>query len=360
MISATADVLPQEVPEAQVVTSSSIIEAVGIVTEKTSTVWQIGDAGLIPLASPRYDGNAIRSGSIAYVTYHDQITTNGGQISEVKSFSLDTRGKTEGLYNIETEKVLTYTSQNGSHLMDEESYVLDVAGNWSTHGSDLVCVFSSGKSAIIPAFCNKVTASSKLTSVTTAQVETVGGLTAVAEKASVPAALNYEISVTPGANSVSGYADGIVSTTFTASVMEGQSDGAVTQGSTTTPGTLGTWDWDPTPGYSDQVTDCSAWPPGAGRCASNPATPSNWDWDPTPGYSDQVTDCSAWNGPAGHCTVNQAGIPGTTELADFWNLPSYDQLASTLTYIDTATVAGGISTFNKAFTYQSGVSCTDC
>jgi len=85
--------------------------------------------------------------------------------------------------------------------MGAESYVLNVAGNWSHGLDDIVCVFSKVRNKGIPAFCNKVTASSKLTSVTTAQVQTVGGLTAVAEKSSTPAALFYEISVTPDANS---------------------------------------------------------------------------------------------------------------------------------------------------------------
>jgi len=139
----------------------------------------------------------------------------------------------------------------------------------------------------------KLTASSKLTSVTTAQVETVGGITAVAERTNVPAALNYEISVTPDANSASGYADGIISTTFTISVMEGA-----------------------TPFLSDA------------------------DKAVVEGY------------PVGSSII--------------WDLPSDNQglifsdLTSTLTYIDTATVAGGISTFNKVFSYQSGVACENC
>ncbi|MCL2460351.1 MAG: hypothetical protein FWF19_03230 [Euryarchaeota archaeon] len=279
---ATADILPKPVPENQVFSTTSIIEAVGAVTQSTSVVWQIGDKGLNTLPNAvitKEDPLAIRSGSIAYVTYSDSITTNGGQISEVKSFSMDTHAKTAGLFNIETSKVLTYTSQNGSHLMGAESYVLDVAGNWSHGLDDIVCVFSKNSKNTIPAFCNKVTASSKLTSVTTAQVETIGGLTAVAAKSEVPAALKYEISVTPDANSASGYADGIVSTTFTVSIMEGRYDGAI-----------------------------------------NPKAPEK-----------EVT-----------------------------SLEFYDNLTSTLTYIDTATVAGGISTFNKVFDYQSGVACVNC
>ena len=281
---ATADVLPGPVPENQVFSTISIIEAVGVTTESTSLVWQIGDKGLntLPAAKATEDGGPIRSGSIAYVTYSDSITTNGGQISEVKSFSMDTNAKTAGLFNIETSKVLTYTSQNGSHLMGAESYVLDVAGNWSRGTDSIVCVFSKAGKDTIPAFCNKVTASSKLTSVTTAQVETIGGVTAVATKPNVPAALNYEISVTPDANSASGYADGIVSTTFTVSVMEGRYDGAI-----------------------------------------------------TPKLAD-------------------------IEKGDVAGLDFYDNLTSTLTYIDTATVAGGISAFNKVFGYQSGITCTNC
>ena len=301
---ATADVLPKPVPENQVFSVSSIIEAVGAVMESTSLVWQIGDAGLdtlpdaigvgpngarVPANDPANPGNSIRSGSIGYVTYTDSIITNGGQISEVKSFSMDTHAKKDGLFNIETAKVLTYTSQNGSHLMGEESFVLDVAGNWSAGLDDIVCVFARATKGVIPAFCNKVTASSKLQQVTTAQIETVGKLTAVGATANVPAALNYEISVTPDANSASGYADGFFTTTFTVSIMEGRSDGNI---------------WNRT------------------------GVPGNFVYPP---LRNQVFD-----------------------------LQFYDQLASTLTYIDSATVAGGVSTFNKAFSYQSGVYCEKC
>jgi hypothetical protein len=289
---ATADVLPKPVPENQVFTTTSIIEAVGVTQESTSLVWWVGDKGIttLPAVVGNKEGDGYISGSIAYVTYSDSIVTNGGQISEVKSFTMDTRSKTAGLYNIETSKVLTYTSQNGSHLMGAESYVLDVVGNWSTPNDDVICVFSKAKTDRVPAFCNKVTASSKLTSVTTAQVETVGALTAVTDKSDTPAALKYEISVTPDANSASGYADGIVSATFTVSIQEGRSDGRI------------------------------------------------FDIETDP-----------------YVFADQGITPG-----DIYAFNNSAKLASTLTYIDTATVAGGISTFNKAFNYQSGYKCANC
>ena len=288
---ASADILPNAVPENQVFTVTSVVDAVGAVSESTSTVWEIGTKGLdaLPPAVAVADNGSIRSGSIAYATYSDFIMSNGGQISEVKGFSMDTHAKTAGLYNIETKKVLTYTSQNGSHLMGEESFVLDVAGNWSRGLDDIVCVFSKAKRDITPAFCNRVTASSKLRSINTAQIETIGSMTAVAAKSNVPAALNYEISVTPDANSASGYADGIISTTFTVSIMEGRSDGDMFNA-------------------------------------------SSYEKVPPAGYKKDTL---------------------------FW-LNNYAELASTLSYIDTATVAGGISTFNKAFNYQSGTACPSC
>jgi hypothetical protein len=98
---ATADVLPKPVPENQLFSTSSIVEGVGQLMETTSVVWQVGDAGLTSLATPRFDDDGrVVSGSIAYATYSDSITTNGGQISEVKSFSMDTRAKTAGMYKL--------------------------------------------------------------------------------------------------------------------------------------------------------------------------------------------------------------------------------------------------------------------
>ena len=137
------------------------------------------------------------------------------------------------------------------------------------------------KNAIL-AFCNKVTASSKLTQVTTAQIETVGKLTGVGKSANVPAALNYEISVTPDANFASGYADGIFTTIFTASIMEGRSD-------------IGVPSW-----------------------------------------------TSAQRAQAIEDYKNGLQVTWIGDPFEDW-----DELGTTLTFIDSASTAGGVSTFNK-------------
>jgi len=376
----TADVLPGEGPENQRFTTTSIIDATGATNQKTGTIWLVGDKGIDSIPIPRDDEDgAIRSGSIAYVTYSDFIMSNGGQISEVKSFSLDTHAKTEGLYNIEATKVLTYTSQNGSHLMGEESYVLDVAGNWSKGIDETVCVFSRSScvgGGCIPAFCNKVTASSKLMSVTTAQVETAGALTAVGETLGVPAVLKYEISITPDSNSASGYADAIVSTAFTVSVMEGRPDccglGATNCADLTNP--------------LDCMKRCvaNAWLQGADpRTCKITWSESHEFWvcvlcgdKGCAGF--KQLDCGGFASFNACFTDSGLGGQGYTEAdctlvdttaggektytfdgkEDGWHYDRYDELAAALTSIDNTLFAGGISTFNQVFDYQSGISCS--
>jgi hypothetical protein len=421
-----ADILPQPVPENQIFTTDSFLDVTGATRVSTSLVWDIGDAGLDALARPRLrvDGT-IRSGSIAYVIYSDAIATNGGVFSETKTFSLDTHAKTTGLYNIETKKILTYASQNGSHLMGAESYVLDVAGNWAYGTNDIICVFSKPGSETIPAFCNKATASSKLNAVTTAQIETRGGLTAISRSPSVPAALDYEISVLPDAQSLSGYADAIVQTAFTVSVMEGRSDGRIRM-QLGVPGVPGV------PGSPD-IIDCLA---GTGKCdnlvaafgenptttigvtfvslsgSGSPSSPADGNfvhmahptilacsviWErlslgwrqvtPSPscppeavhafdaGFLDMVLKSSLWPSPypGGSVPISIPtsdlwiyspaipGIPSTPPIIPIpLSLEYYDELAATITHSETTTMSGGISIFNKAFSYQSGIACANC
>ena len=386
-MSVYADVLPEEIPENQIWTTTSLIEGVGFATESTSLNWHTSDAGLDALPRPVYDGRGMSSGSIAYAIYKDSIKSNGGQISEVKSFSLDTHAKTEGLYNIETEKIMTYTSQNGSHLLGEEYYLLGVIGNWSLGISDLVCVFSRSERDIIPAFCNKVTASSKFRSITTAQIESIGSIAVIG---SSPAALAYAISVVPDSNSASGFADGIISTTFTVSVMEGRSDNVQEidpfarggWGRTTSLSGEG-WRWGDGSTSLIFIRDTSDFirvdyngnfysAGGSGSTLSGTVVPTlgNLGITPLPPEAQLTIDA----GDGGRNTpyiVTFEGAeyrigPGYDPLNPPFmirpaiHLENYDELAARLTTVDTATVSGGISTFVKGFNYQSGINCEGC
>ena len=219
---AAADRLPNQTPENQLFSIDTVIDVTGAVDDKTTLSWVIASPGAIPTG-------ILGSGQVvADVTYKDSILTNGGKLAENKNFAFDSRNQGKGLFSIESEKVMTYASTEGSHLVGEEELVLSVAGNYASAADQIRCVFASAPGNVLPAFCNIVSAKSSLINVNSAQVSTKGQIRAVARTASVPAELNYRIAVTPDANSGSGFAEGTVVTTFQGTVMEARDANAAT------------------------------------------------------------------------------------------------------------------------------------
>ena len=157
---------------------------------------------------------------IAILTWTDALRSNGGKLSLNENIDFDSRNKGKGLNNLEVEKVLTYASTEGAHLVGAEEWILDVAGNYEKAADSIRCVFASAKSEYFPAFCNVVKAKSELVNINSAQVSTKGAARGVASSGDVPAMLNYQIAVTPDSNSGSGFADGTVKTLFGGSIME--------------------------------------------------------------------------------------------------------------------------------------------
>jgi hypothetical protein len=208
------DRLPNQTPEYEVFTVDSIFDVTGSIDDKTSMAWVIASPGSIP------EGILDEYQVISDVQFKDSLITNGGKISENKNFAFDSQNQESGLFNIESEKVLTYASIEGAHMVGEEEYTLSIAGNYDALEDDIRCVFAEDSTVDLPAFCNIVSAKSSLLNVNSAQVSTKGQIRAVGETADIPAELNYRIAVTPDANSGSGFAEGTVITTFAGSIME--------------------------------------------------------------------------------------------------------------------------------------------
>ena len=158
--------------------------------------------------------------TIMLATWTDELRSNGGKTSLNKNIDFDSKNKVDGMNNLEVEKVLTYASTEGAHLTGAESWTLDVAGNYKKTEDTIRCVFASSASKYFPAFCNVVKAKSELVNVNSAQISTKGALRGVAATGDVPAALSYQIAVTPDSNSGSGFADGTIKTMFGGSIME--------------------------------------------------------------------------------------------------------------------------------------------
>jgi len=167
-----------------------------------------------------HDSALLPGEEIAILTWTDTLRTNGGKLALNENIDFDSRNKGKGLNNLEVEKVFTYASTEGAHLVGAEEWTLDVAGNYEKAADSIRCVFASAKSTYFPAFCNVVKAKSELVNINSAQVSTKGAARAVAATGDIPAALNYQIAVTPDSNSGSGFADGTVKTMFGGSIME--------------------------------------------------------------------------------------------------------------------------------------------
>ena len=211
---AAADRLPNQTPENQIFTIDTVIDVTGMVDDSNSLSWVITNGGAIPT------GTLGQQQAIADVSFKDSILTNGGKLAENKNFAFDSRDKGKGLNNLENEKVLTYASTEGAHMVGEEEYTLSVAGNWDTAANNIRCVFSTPAGGL-PAFCNIVSAKAALINMNSAQISTKGTIRAVATSGGdTPAELNYRIAVTPDENSGSGFAEGTVATTFAGSIME--------------------------------------------------------------------------------------------------------------------------------------------
>ncbi len=157
---------------------------------------------------------------IGDTSWSDTLMTNGGKLAINKNFDFDSQNQVVSTYNIQAQKVLTYDTANGSHLLGEERYLLNIAGSYKPADEGyLHCVYAVSDLAWLPAFCNSVQAGVSLMNVNHARISEIGSLRMVGEDL-VPAGLNYQVAITPDTNSGVLVADGMVRTSFGGSIME--------------------------------------------------------------------------------------------------------------------------------------------
>ncbi|NLV25808.1 MAG: hypothetical protein GXY48_01355 [Methanomicrobiales archaeon] len=214
-----ADFLPNATPENQRIAITTLIDVIGFVRTETTFDWTISSDRL----QNKVFGPNEKVGSLLY---HDSLMTNGGHLTLSGSVDFDSGNKARGAHNFEAEKVYSYESIEGSHLVAEELLEMSTGGNYTESDNIMRCVFSSGSSAAAPAFCNTVRAKSSLVNINSAQVSTKAEARIVAADGSVPSAMSYQIDLTPNPVSGLGYAVGTASTEFSANIMEARDDGA--------------------------------------------------------------------------------------------------------------------------------------
>jgi len=220
---ASADRLPTETDENQIFSIDTEIKAIGIISEESSVDWIIDYQRLFLNGTYDYgnihDGKLNRTESIAILQWDDSLRSSGGSIAMGKKISYNSKNKASSRYNLQTEKVLTYRTKEGSHLFGEESWSLDVAGDWDLKRENIRCVFADIEPNYFPAFCTIVKAGSSIVNLNTGQLTTKGVSRAVTYYAQYPAALNYLIAVRPD-SSMNSPARGTIKTNFGGAIME--------------------------------------------------------------------------------------------------------------------------------------------
>ncbi len=316
-----ADRLPNQTPENQIFLIDTLIDAIGPIESASDLSWLITSPGAITTGS--IGSHLDRSGGsyflypggkvISDARYKDAILTNGGRLSETKNFGFNSEDQATGLYNIESEKVLTYGTTEGAHLTGEEEFTLDVAGEAKRADTKIRCVFAQPSGNWLPPFCNIVSGKSSQINVNSAKISTKGQMRSVATTDDIPAELNYQIAVTPEENSESAFAKGIIQTNFAGSIMEGRGTGMY-------------WTERGANNFNDQLIYTHASPVKAG---------DEIPWDLLKTLAGNNYDYLAVNDPS----------LGT----EFTYNPS-----NTNSWKDSTSVSGGIKNLQKTMTYKSG------
>ncbi|HWQ67453.1 MAG TPA: hypothetical protein VN372_11365 [Methanospirillum sp.] len=216
-----ADRLPNATPENQMISISTVIDVIGMVDTSTTLSWDLSSGTL-------HSGILGNSEVAGALIYRDSLMTNGGHLMMNKNFNFDSSNKQRGANNLETSKVISYDSIEGSHLSADEMISMDIAGNYTPMSGVASCVFASSSGSAFPAFCNTVTAKSTLVNINSAQISTGASARMASDSGSVPAGLSYHIDLTPNPVSGLAYAMGTARTEFTLSSMEARDGGVDT------------------------------------------------------------------------------------------------------------------------------------
>jgi hypothetical protein len=211
-----ADPSVVQTPEIQGLSTTTSVNAVGLMTETDNLAWQISNLGINKtLAAPGYypydAGNgsvldwddiykyaADTPGQVLYTTAYDaNIVSQSGQVSFVKTMDVNTGNKALGQSNINAKTGLTFiATDDGGNVVGTENLMLDGAGMYDLTANKMLCPFGSQNSMFIPPFCDIVQTGSKY-DLTVGSVSTDANNRFVGSDSTIPVVQNYNINVKP-------------------------------------------------------------------------------------------------------------------------------------------------------------------
>jgi hypothetical protein len=148
-----ADTGVPQVPETQGFTTSTAMSALGTVTETDSIVNIIANRGGDTLPFP------LEETDFEYTsTYTENTIADQGLVSYTKGMTTDTAGMaTQGLFNVQTDKVVEFVGTDTGRMVSDENSVLDGAGLGIVDFATMICPFASpDEYNVNPPFCNIV------------------------------------------------------------------------------------------------------------------------------------------------------------------------------------------------------------
>ena len=246
---AYADIPVHAVPEQAVISTTTSIDAQGIVMTSTSMILQIGshtinnpplENGGFPwewgpfgpdgpyiegyTVDPRADwpGTPVPPGEVQYSTgYDEEVTAVSGNINYQKTMSISTANKTVGEDNIAADTQVTFIGVDGGRMTTREDILIDGTGAQTVAANQACCPFAGTTSPFFPPFSNIVVSGSSA-GISTGSISTSAGARLISASADIPVSETYQVNVHgvtgPGGHTA---ASGTVSAFMKAHLQEG-------------------------------------------------------------------------------------------------------------------------------------------
>jgi hypothetical protein len=245
-----ADIPVLAVPEQAVISTTTSIDAQGLVTTSTSLILQIGTYTLNdpPLENGgwlygwRTGGNPVKMngytvnpwvggvlgtplplGEVQYSAgYNEEMTAVSGNINYQKTMSISTANKIVGEDNIAADTQVTFIGVDGGRMIISEDILLDGTGAQTVAANQVCCPFAGTTDPFFPPFSNIVVSGSSA-DISTGSISMSAGARFISASADIPVSETYRINVKgvtgPGGHTA---ASGTVSAFMKAHLQEGR------------------------------------------------------------------------------------------------------------------------------------------
>jgi hypothetical protein len=243
---ALADVLPQQPDEVQGLIIETSVISDGIFHQDSALQWDLsseilganivleGPPGQIPVPVIEPEPPLNPAGEVQmHCVYTEDTAGVNGQISFDKVSSLNTRALPSGDWNVQNDRLITFTGYDAGSVLSDESLNMDTAGTPIITAFSSICPFSPDLlGECIPSFCNQIGAGSGI-DLDTFSLHTAANLRNVNAQGDPgffppiptsdnPAKMQYLIEVTGYSSGIP--ASGSISTNAYAHIKEGGPD----------------------------------------------------------------------------------------------------------------------------------------